>query len=469
MSTPTSTRQLAELLRQWLPEQRWFGGKGRELHGVRIVSDVELAAADPAHDEGGLRHVVAAVEHGTGEGAGETGGDGDTQRYQILLGLRSDLPQRLRHAVIGWCSGTAVYDAVQDSTLTRVLLSRMAARADIGDLRFRTVPGAELRTDTTSLVVPTEQSNTSFVYDEDYICKLFRRLEPGPNPDLEMSLALARAGSPHVAPPLGWIDMDLDGVPTTLAMLQTYLPSASEGWALAVTSVRDLYAEQDLHADEVGGDFAAEARRLGAATAAVHRDLARAFPTDTLGTDSLPALAAGMRHRLEQTCAAVPSLSAYAGGLAAAYDALATLEEPVMAQRVHGDYHLGQVVRTDRGWVLLDFEGEPLKTLAERRMLASPLRDVAGMLRSFDYAARHLAIEYPDSRHLEHRAREWADRNRGAFCAGYAAAGGLDPEGHRTLVRAFEFDKAVYEVMYEARNRPTWLRIPLASIARMVD
>lgn len=452
------TEELEGLLRDWLPTQRWFAGKGREIRQVRIVSDAELPETRGADTEPRLRHVIVAVDHGD-----------ETHYYQVLLGLRRNIPQQLRHAFIGQCAAGAAYDAAHDSQLTHILLDYIADGVTTDGLSFRTKPGVKLRTNVSSLVIGAEQSNTSFVYDEDYVCKLFRRLEPGPNPDLELSLALADAGSSHVAPPYGWIDGVLEGTTTTMAMLQTYLRTASEGWALAVTSVRDLYAEADLHADEVGGDFAAESARLGAATAEVHGDLARAFPTGTLDHGQIGELAESMRDRLRQTCAVVPQLQPYADGLRAAYDALAELDEPIAVQRIHGDYHLGQAVRTDHGWVLLDFEGEPIKPLAQRRTLDTPLRDVAGMLRSFDYAARHLLMEHPEGSHLEYRAREWVDRNREAFCAGYAEAGDLDPGQHTTLLRAFEVDKAVYEIMYEARNRPAWLKIPLASVARMVE
>lgn len=448
--------ELERLLRDWLPTQRWFAGKGRDIQAVRVLNDVELLGDRRTGSEPRLRHLLVEIDHGEVR-----------HRYQVLIGLRSHILPQLRHALIGWLGSEAVYDAVHDSELTHILLTNIAGNVTTDGLDFRTKPGSRLQTGLSSLVIGTEQSNTSFVYDEDYVCKLFRRLEPGPNPDLEMSLALAEAGSPHVAAPHGWIDGRLDGTTTTLAMLQTYLRTASEGWALAVTSVRDLYAEADLHADEVGGDFAAEAARLGAATAEVHRDLANAFPTDTVPPARLGELANGMRARLEETCAVVPALLPYAERLGTAYDALAALDQPVVVQRIHGDYHLGQVVRTDHGWVLLDFEGEPIKSLPERRALASPLRDVAGMLRSFDYAARHLLTE--QSSHLEYRAREWTERNRRALCAGYAEAGGLDPERNATLLRAFEFDKAVYEIMYEARNRPAWLKIPLASVARITE
>lgn len=444
------TVRLEELLGDWLPKQRWFAGKGQDLDDVVIEDDVVLVDGDPA-----LRLLVVAVYHG-----------GVRDRYQVPLGVRRTVNHRLEHAVIGWYEGHAVYDAAHDAELTHVLLGNIAEGRDVGGIAFRPMPDVRLDTDVTSLVIGTEQSNTSWVYDEDYVCKLFRRLAPGPNPDLEITLALTQMGSPHVAPLRGWIEGRLDGVATTLAMLQVYLRTASDGWSLAATSVRDLYAEADLHADEVGGDFAAESERLGAATAAVHRDLAAAFPTETLPADRLGELAASMHDRLESAYKVVPDLADHADALGALFDEVTDLSEPVAVQRVHGDYHLGQAVRTERGWALLDFEGEPARPLAERRSLASPLRDVAGMLRSYEYAARHLLEGHPGTHNLEYRAREWADRNRDAFCIGYAEAGGLDPYANATLLRAFEYDKAVYEVMYEARHRPSWLRIPLDSLAR---
>jgi maltokinase len=163
----------------------------------------------------------------------------------------------------------------------------------------------------------------------------------------------------------------------------------------------------------------------------------------------------------------VPQLAEHAGGLRRLYAAVAGSSEEAVRQRVHGDLHLGQVLRTATGWIVLDFEGEPARPLAARRELDSPLRDVAGMLRSFDYAARHMLVEQPDDPQRVYRAQEWAERNRGAYCAGYSAASGLDPCGDSPLLRAFEADKAVYECVYEARNRPHWLMIPLQSLSRL--
>jgi maltokinase len=319
-------------------------------------------------------------------------------------------------------------------------------------------------------VISTEQSNTSLVFGQDAIFKLFRRLEPGLNPDVEIGEALRHTGNPHIAPLLGHVAIDSSRPgeePATVAMLQTFVQNASDGWRLATASVRDLYAEGDLHADEVGGDFAADSERLGTATASVHADLARALPTEPADRSWFTATAEAMSARLEAALAVVPQLEEHLGGLRSVYAAVADGGDEVLRQRVHGDYHLGQVLRTATGWVVLDFEGEPARPLAERRQLDSPLRDVAGMLRSFDYAARHMLVEQPDDSQRAYRAQEWAVRNRGAFCTGYSAASGMDPCGDSPLLRAFEADKAVYECVYEARNRPNWLMIPLNSLSRL--
>ena len=319
-------------------------------------------------------------------------------------------------------------------------------------------------------MLTAEQSNTSLVYGEESILKVFGRVSPGPNPDLEVTSALHQLGSPHIAQPYGSVETLMDGVATTLAILSKYLRTATDGWTLAATSVRDLYA-QDLYdgdpvsAADAGGDFSGEAHRLGAATAEVHRDLAEAFGTDELSPEALHEMAEQMYRRLDLAAAAVPELARYVDMIGNAYSALAKINDPVPAQRVHGDYHLGQVMRTDTGWILLDFEGEPATPLAQRRARSSPLRDVAGMLRSFDYAARFQLLTNPDAERLHGAAREWSRRNSSAFCAGYAEAGGLDPLANDVLLRALTLDKAVYEVMYEARHRPSWLMIPLESLA----
>ncbi|MFI6989926.1 maltokinase N-terminal cap-like domain-containing protein [Nonomuraea wenchangensis] len=436
---------LNELLAAWISRQRWFGGKGRPIDELSIDADVVLTP--------GLRHLIVAVWQ-----------DGCRDRYQLLLGERHDLPDRLAHALIGSVDGICFYDATHDPERTSWLLDGMARDETRSGLRMRHVEGADIDTSPRSIVLGAEQSNTSLVYGDAYICKLFRRLIPGVNPELEIVTALAERKAPHIAQPYGWIEADLDGTGTTLAIMQEYLSNANDGWDLALTSVRDLYASpQETAAAEAGGDFAGEARRLGVATARVHEELAAAFPTDLIETHEIKRMAESFRRRLGRAVAEVPELRPHVGAIEDAYHEVERLTGAVPVQRVHGDYHLGQVMRTPMDWVVLDFEGEPGQPLAERRALSSPLRDVAGMLRSFDYAARHLLAGRAEAADLEGRAQEWADRNRAAFLEGYREGGGVIGRADATLLRAFELSKAVYEVGYEARNRPTWLPIPLAA------
>jgi maltokinase len=471
---------LEETLAEWMPTQRWFAGKGARILDLAIVADTELVTGDP-----GLRHLIIDVSQGS-----------SVDSYQVFAGLRKGIPDRLDHAVIGrvgavagqasgdrasrggagkagasrggasrGAAGLIAYDALHDPELTRLLLAGIATDEQAGPVRFAREPGVEIETDLDSLVLTGEQSNTSLMFGETSILKIFRRLSPGPNPDLEVPRALARLGSQHVAEPLGWIETRMDGAPTVLGILSRYLRAASDGWSLAATSVRDLYAGESMHAADAGGDLAGEAHRLGVATAEVHCDLAEAFGTDELAPDAANDLARQMFHRLEVALAAVPELGRHEDLIGSAFSDLAKLGQPMLVQRVHGDYHLGQVMRTQTGWVVLDFEGEPATPLAQRRARSPALRDVAGMLRSFDYAARHQLRSHADQERVHHLAREWVQRNQAAFCAGYAEAGGMDPAAHATLLRALVLDKAVYEVMYEARNRPDWLSIPLGSIA----
>jgi len=251
-----------DMLAAWLVTQRWFAGKGRTVHDLAVVADTEIVPGDP-----GLRHLIVTVSHGA-----------TSDCYQLFVGQRARLPARLRHARIGSYSGLQVYDGLHDRDLTRPLLDAIAAERTIGALRFCRVPEAGLswaadsleglhdESGVDSLVLTGEQSNTSLVFGEWAIFKVFRRVAPGPNPDLEVAAALAARGSTHVAEPYGWIETRLDGATAILAILSRYLRAASDGWLLAATSVRDLYAAAGTRAAEAGGDFAGEAERLGVAS-----------------------------------------------------------------------------------------------------------------------------------------------------------------------------------------------------------
>ncbi|RBY82165.1 hypothetical protein DQ238_05210 [Geodermatophilus sp. TF02-6] len=451
---------LTDLLREWMPAQRWFGGKGREW--------AEVAESGFFLERGHPVLSVHRVEVGYADGATET--------YLVPLSWRDHPADELSSALVGAVprqEGEAyayAYDALRDREATVPWLTHLAASSTVGPLHFHPTEVGAIPRGVPGDILSTEQSNTSLVYGSEAIFKLFRRLEPGLNPDVEVHDALRTTQNPHIAPLLGHIeidDPDPAAEPATVAMLQTFVPNASDGWRLATASVRDLYAEGDLHADEVGGDFAADSERLGAATASVHADLAKVLPTEEADAAWFAAVAEQMTARLESATTVVPQLVEYADGLRAVYAAVADSTERVVRQRVHGDLHLGQVLRTATGWIVLDFEGEPARPLAARRELDSPMRDVAGMLRSFDYAARHMLVEQPEDSQRAYRAQEWAERNRKAFCAGYAAASGADACGDSPLLRALEADKAVYECVYEARNRPHWLMIPLQSLSRL--
>lgn len=434
---------------EWLTRQRWYAGRGRTIASVRPAA---VTPIDPDLD-----HMLLTVDYT----------DGGTECYQVFIGWNRYLRDEFSAiATIGSDGDRVGCDALYDESAARRILALIAADSARGNLRFRAEPGAEIDATVTARVIDGEQSNTSVVFDTTAILKVFRRVVGGVNPDPELSRELARQGSPYVARLLGSVEsVDADGTPLSLAMVTAFARNSAEGWVMALASVRDLLDDRgpgtgDRHADEVGGDFAAEAYRLGEAVASVHAGLG-----DALGRVTAPPPVEHMRHRLDAAIGEVPSLAPYA---AAARDVLAAATAPAALQRVHGDLHLGQVLRTPETWLLIDFEGEPGTPIEERRRVDSPLRDVAGMLRSFDYAGYQLLVNQPDDPRLADRAREWAGRNRDAFCAGYAAVAGIDPREHTALLRAYELDKVVYEAAYESRHRPGWLWIPLDAIDRLL-
>jgi len=389
--------------------------------------------------------------------------------------LYTDPEHRLDHAFVGWWEDPDVgwvhaYDAVHDREAMAAYLRAFAYPPD-GPVEFHRLPDTDVDPTAPSTLFTGEQSNSSVAFGEHALLKLFRRVTPGTNPDIEIHRTLTLAGSDNVAALLGWISCEVSGSTgeggvLQLAMLQQFLRTASDGWELALTSVRNLFAEADLYADEVGGDFAGEAQRLGEAVGHIHQLLAEHFPTAERTASDHAELAAAMARRLEAAVEVVPGLADHASALRDLFTAVGEIGSGPI-QRVHGDLHLGQTLRTSKGWKIVDFEGEPAKPLAERVLLDSPWRDVAGILRSFDYAPRVAAMTADvggeDEREQRaFRAAEWSARNQAAFLDAYAGRDLTDDE--HTLLAAYVADKAVYECVYEARNRPSWLPIPMAAL-----
>ncbi|GAA4918570.1 maltokinase [Actinomycetospora succinea] len=456
---------LHDALLAWLPTQRWFPAKGRVVAGLRTVSHAVVSAPGETPT---VEHAVIGVSFAD---AADTGGSTE-ERYQLVLGVQASPPADVEYAVIGRRGEDVVYDGLADGRISRLFLSLITENATRGPLRFVAEPDTEAPIVGPGRPLIGEQSNSSVIYGERAIMKLFRRATAGLNPDLELHRALGRQGSHEVAPLLGAIEGEIDGEPMTVAMLQTYASNSADGWSMAAASVRDLLAEADLRADEVGGDFAGEAHRIGKTVAAVHLELAAALGTHPLDARGASEIEEWMLERLDRAAAAVPGVAEQREAIAAVLRGVSAAE-PSTLQRIHGDLHLGQELRTPTGWLVIDFEGEPSKSLADRVRPDSPMRDVAAMLRSFDYAAFHQLSEWEQSAddpdpQLERRAQEWADRNRSAFCDGYAEATGTDPRESPELLRAYELDKAVYEVLYETRNRPSWVSIPLRSMRRLL-
>ncbi|WP_432511586.1 maltokinase N-terminal cap-like domain-containing protein [Kineococcus sp. SYSU DK001] len=460
MGAPVKTSQasdeaIAELLREWAPRQRWFAHKGVATHVVRLERT--------PLDEGGVAQLVAlTVRAGEGEDAART-------VYSVPISVRPAPDEALTAALIGELPDVDgarawVYDGPHDPTWTRALLTLVAGEEGAGSRTFGVhghsaegglpVP-AGLRTK----VLSGEQSNTSIVVSADegevpLIAKVFRVLSAGDNPDVVVQTALADAGCGRVPRPAGWVDGQWTGPDGTaahghLAHVTEFLAGSQDAWRVATAAVAE------------GRDFSAEAAELGRATAEVHAVLAAELPTQPATPERLAALADGLLERVAWATTAVPQLHGVATAARERVDAVRHVTGAPDLQRVHGDYHLGQVLHSAaRGWVLLDFEGEPLRPLAERSLPDLALRDVAGMLRSFDYAASTVADP-----------GNWGPAAREAFLDGYAAVAGSDPRvgPSAVLLAALELDKALYEVVYEARNRPDWLRIPLDAVHRLLS
>ena len=449
-----------EALREWFVPQRWFGSKASEVAHLNILEAFALRVEPP-------KLVLALIEARFPQGTHEV--------YQVPIGIRP-ASEGWSERVIAEAGGNTYYDALADPTHARELLHLMRARTDVqagdGTLAFRWAGGAnQSHPPGTVEVRPVgvEQSNSSIVFGESLILKAFRRVEPGVNPELELLRFLSDRHFPHIAPIAGWFQYDGRLMDATLGVLQEYLAGAQDGWELALDAL-----SSDPEA------FLAEVHALGVVTGELHSALGSegadpAFAPEEPSTEALSILTATIDEEIERIFVELPDEEALEPIRGRGQDVqerlqmLAAVGAGGRVIRTHGDYHLGQTMLADRGWVILDFEGEPARPMPMRRLKRSPLRDVAGMLRSFSYAAAGSRIlrDAPPPEGWEERARE-------TFLEGYFGSvdSSLLPpgdEGTRKMLSIFELEKAVYELRYELNNRPDWVAIPVAGIVRLLE
>ncbi|WP_029214644.1 putative maltokinase [Kallotenue papyrolyticum] len=483
----------------WLRDRRWFSSKGRQLTELTVSDWGALPLAEPA--------IIALARARYADGFEEL-------LLLPLLATREALPVGVRAPAAATLTQDGVvwqiHDAFQHEAFQRLLMTRLLSGEDLplthGRITF--APEAALRAAPPPLreirLVAAEQSNTSIIYDHQAILKCFRRVVAGVNPDVEVSRFLTRVGFRHTPALLGSLSYWRDGVEHSLAILQEFVPNRGDAWDYTLQRLAAFYeavpTDATLNRAEQTRRLAAvlldELRELGRLTGKLHRALAG----DAADPDFAPrpldeAQARAWQQALHaQAEATLELLAARRGALPD--DLLAVVETLLAARerirqriaglerlaqagvlltRYHGDYHLGQVLVSERGFLILDFEGEPLRPLAERRAHGSPLKDVAGMLRSLSYAAQSsLRTATRRDVDLAPWALAWESEARGAFLQGYRAATAAAPfvprdaEVFNAALAAFELEKALYEVRYELNNRPDWLPIPLAGIQRVL-
>jgi maltokinase len=443
----------------WLEKQRWYGSKSRRVAGVVVEEAIALGDAPPL--------LLALVQARFATGSHDL--------YQLPLAFLPPAQGQTGSPVARTPQWTAV-DAVADPELVRELLRHIDAETAIdtaeGCVRFaKPEHSGPLNLDAPARPMGVEQSNSSIVFGDETVLKIFRRLEPGINPELEMLRFLTRQEFPHIAPLQGWYEYESRTFSATLGVAQRFFPNAVGGWELALDQIRTDPAA-----------FLIQLASLGTVTAEMHNTLASdandpAFSPEEPSAEALALLTATIDEDIERAFVRLPDderVAAIAGRGQDVRERIATRAQIGVggrAIRTHGDYHLGQTLHLPggRGWLIIDFEGEPARPLYERRFKASPLRDVAGMLRSFAYATSAVAIMYshPAPGQFEDRARE-------TFLQHYFATidPALLPAGESAIINLlsiFELEKAIYELQYELDNRPDWLPIPVSGIARLLE
>jgi maltose alpha-D-glucosyltransferase/alpha-amylase len=511
---------LEEALPSYLLSRRWFGGKARKTKSVQIADAVPVGerGAEP------VGHLLLLETEYT---------DGDPETYVLPLGFSpADAPQPPQHAVVarlrtGYGEGV-LFDALHDPRFSCALLDAISRRRTLtgGDGKLHATPTRALRTMATDgepSLLGAEQSNTSVVFGDALILKLFRRPGEGVNPDLEVGRYLTdRAGFAYIPPVAGALEYRHGSASRTLAILQGFVPNEGDAWTFTLDALGPYYERALTHPDvpegaisqkttlleltdaeppddarQAIGAYLESARVIGRRTAELHDALTR----ERTDPDFMPEPITPLYQRsLYQSMRSLTGrvfrlLRTRTRELPEARQIL-DLEDDILRRfrtlldtkmtsvrsRVHGDYHLGQVLYTGRGFVIIDFEGEPARPLSERRIKRSPLTDVAGMLRSFHYAAYAAVFGFAagvvrpeDAALLEPWARCWSLWVSAAFLRSYlevASASSFLPRSRHeleVLLDAFLLEKAVYELGYEANSRPDWLKIPIHGILQLME
>lgn len=524
---------LEALLPDTLKTRRWFGGKARAIRAARIVESVSFPPESPV-----ASFLFVGVDYA----------DGAPETYAFPLafaaGVRSDQVQRqFSHAVVARLrvldkgEEGVLYDALWEKSFLVVLLEMIIGRrrvrgtlselAGVQPSSCGPLPGPEDSRLEPS-ILKAEQSNTSVVYGDRFILKVFRRLEAGVNPDLEIGCFLTARGFAHVPPVAGAIECRRgNDEPGTLAILQGFVPNRGDAWKYTLTTLERYFDRVRTRAADLGsppltsrslkvlleeevpalareavGSYLEEAGLLGRRTAELHLALSLDMQDPNFSPEpfseayrlaiyrSMMELADRAFHLLrlrsrdlpEAVQGAAQKVLDLEGEIRARFLPIRDGNLSAMRIRCHGDYHLGQVLYTSGDFTIIDFEGEPARSLEERRQKLSALRDVAGMLRSFHYAAyaalfaqsAGAAADSMAMGSLESWARFWDFRVSGAFLRSYLQAAGNAPFVPQTrdelqvLLEAFVLEKAVYELAYELNNRPDWVKIPLQGILEIL-
>jgi trehalose synthase-fused probable maltokinase len=438
MTEPVQIEVQPDELAEWIQTQRWYASKSQTIASTEIVENVVLRETPL------LLLALAQARFATGI----------HELYQLLLS-----PDEL--------------DAISNPLEAVELLRRIRDGAEIeteeGRFSFYPVEGLEVADEIDARPMGVEQSNTSIVFGDELVLKLFRKLEPGINPELEMLRFLTSHAFANIAPLQGWYEYEGHALAATLGVAQTYLPEATGGWELAL---EEIGSQPDRFLESLSG--------LGAVTAQMHNVLASdagdpAFSPEEPSQEAISLLTATVDEDIERIFVRLPDAEALGPIAGCGQDVRERLA--MRAQigaggrviRTHGDYHLGQTLSTPGGWVIIDFEGEPARPLPERRQKRSPLRDVASMLRSFAYVTSAVEI-LKGQRAPEEFERQARERFLERYFSEIDSA--LLPGGEAqvaNLLSIYELEKALYELQYELNNRPDWVAIPVAGIRRLLD